>query len=267
MAKFRKKKESDIEKEIEKISAYKDKYIEDLMHKHKIIFEDIKHYYRDVTLLNLELIKSHKDQVGEMKIIEQQLAKEAQSVMSANKKLSLPLRTNRKLTVKLKQDMELYKKEKIQLNESLEQVHEIEEKIKAKKWEYEVFEQKIAKIEENKNKLEKKLAIAVNEVQQKTGFKNLLLQKKIETMDSDVETTNAALREVINSTNLAPEVIGNMKFTIEDVVSRKAKEIEFEQDRSVKLRKCYYDTIKTYEGLLNKYDIPIEELGFVPGEI
>jgi len=266
MERLRKEKEDAIEKEIEKIAAFKDKDVERLIKDHKIAFEDIKGYYRDVTLLNLELIKSHKDQVGEMKKIEQELAKEVQAVTYANKKLSLPLRTNIKLSSKLKQDLELYKKEKLLLKESLENVHVLEEKIKSKKWEKEVLVQKMTATEQKKEKAERKLAVAIQDVQQKVGFNNLLLEKKLETINQDLETTHAALREIINSSNLPPEVIGNLN-TIEDVTAKKQREIEEEQDKSVKLRKCYYDTIQAYETILKKYDIPIEELGFMPGAI
>ncbi|GAB5366150.1 hypothetical protein AAMO2058_001120000 [Amorphochlora amoebiformis] len=267
IARLRKEREAEQEQKTEKIAILKDKFIDHLMDKHKIVFEDIKAYYRDVTLLNLEVIKSHKDQVGEMKLVEQQLAKEVHQVTNANKKLSLPLRMNRKLALKLKSDFELYKKEKILLNESLKYVQNLEKKIKTKKWEQEVLIQKLEQVEKRKDKVDKKLAVACDEVQQRTGFKNLILEKKKEALSFDLDLTNAALREIIVSTDLPTELVGNLKFTVEDVESKRSKEIEEEEDRRIHLRKKYYETIKTYEMLLKKYDIPLEELGFVPAAV
>mmetsp|Transcript_3129 Transcript_3129/g.6121 ORF Transcript_3129/g.6121 Transcript_3129/m.6121 type:complete len:454 (+) Transcript_3129:31-1392(+) len=267
MTRLRKQYNAETEAMKEKIESLKNKFIEELLEKHKVAFENIKTYYRDVTMLNFEFIKSHKDQVGEMKLIEQQLSKDAHFFQNAHKKLSLPLRKHRKLAMTLKQDLEQYQKEKVALRESLDHVHGLEEKIKAKKWEQEVLTQKIEEIVAKEEKVKKRLARDISEVQQKEGFKNLLLEKKIETMNADIDTTNAALKEIMNSTQLPPEVIGNLKFTVEDVVAERTKEIEKEQDKRVQLRKAYYDTIKTYETLLKKYNIPLEELGFVPAAV
>eukprot|EP00472_Partenskyella_glossopodia_P008329 CAMPEP_0197539952 /NCGR_PEP_ID=MMETSP1318-20131121/64296_1 /TAXON_ID=552666 /ORGANISM="Partenskyella glossopodia, Strain RCC365" /LENGTH=461 /DNA_ID=CAMNT_0043098807 /DNA_START=108 /DNA_END=1493 /DNA_ORIENTATION=+ len=267
MDRLRKQKEAEMELDIEKFSSIKDRYIKNLMAKHQKKFEEIRDYYKDITLSNLDKIKTHKDQVAEMKQIEQQLAKEVTAITNANKKLSLPLRMNRKLTLNLRTEYEWYKKDKVELAESLKTVHGLEAKIKDAQWEHEVLQQKLIEVERKRDSIKSKLTKTVEDVQQKVGFKHLLLNKKIQTIDSDIDTTNAALREVINTTNLPPEVVGNLKFTIEDVIQKKSQQIEEEQDKRVRIRKQYYDTIRTYEAILKKYHIPLEELGFVPASI
>ncbi len=254
-------------KEMERISKLKGASIDRLVKQHKSAFDEIKEYYRDVTLLNLELIKTHKAQVGEQKQIEQVLHKDARQLVNAYKKLSQPLRKNRKLEVKLSADYEQYKTEKALLTEALGKIEDLEAKIKDKQWEKEVLVQKISQFVEKKGKLEKKRATAISEAQQKAGFKNLLLEKKLEALNSDIDTTDAVIREVLEKTSLPPEVIGNLKFNTGDVLAKRTKEVERLQDQRVLLRKAYYDSLQSYEALLKKYNIPLEELGFVPATI
>lgn len=53
--------------EIQEIEANKNAHIQDLVRKHQLNFEKMKKYYLDITTSNLDLIKSLKDEVEEMR--------------------------------------------------------------------------------------------------------------------------------------------------------------------------------------------------------
>ena len=65
--------------------------INTLMKNHEKAFSDIKNYYNDITLNNLALINTLKEQVEEMKKKEERLEKQMNEITAENKKLTEPL--------------------------------------------------------------------------------------------------------------------------------------------------------------------------------
>merc|ERR1712096_304206 len=78
--------------EIHEIEERKNQQINQLMKNHEKAFADIKNYYNDITLNNLALINSLKEQIEDMKKNEERLTKEMNEVQSQNRKLVEPLR-------------------------------------------------------------------------------------------------------------------------------------------------------------------------------
>ena len=69
----------------------KNTHINDLMKKHERAFAEIKNYYNDITHNNLDLIKTLKEDVAEMKKREAQNEKLMYEIAQENKRLSEPL--------------------------------------------------------------------------------------------------------------------------------------------------------------------------------
>ena len=59
--------------------------------------------------------------------------------------------------------------------------------MKSLRWEHEVLEQRFAQTQQERDDLYRKFIKAINEVQQKTGFKNALLEKKLRVMEEAIE--------------------------------------------------------------------------------
>ena len=77
--------------EILEIEERKNNHINELMKKHEKAFGEIKNYYNDITHNNLDLIRSLKEEVAEMKKKEIQNEKLMFEIAQENKKLSEPL--------------------------------------------------------------------------------------------------------------------------------------------------------------------------------
>lgn len=248
--------------EVTRLELKKNSHIADLMSKHKRKFDKIKKYYSDITHANLELIKNLKEEVGDMKKKEQAVAKEVAEIRRINKRLSKPLQKNRKLVEELKASLARYKLDKQLLARIQAELKSLEDRIKNLEWEQEVSTQKLHAATEEKEAVEKKLAQTIYEVQQKSGFKNLLLEKKITAMTQDLEKTESALAEVLASTNLHPEIIGDIQHNLEDVLMSKNKATQKLEDQIEDAKRAYARTIQSYEAKLAEYQIPVEELGF-----
>ena len=100
--------------------------------------------------------------------------------------------------------------------------------------------QKFTKLKEEHDELHQKLENTIYNVQQKTGFRNLLLEKKLEAMSQDLEKTESALAEVLASTNLQPEIIGDIKHNLEDVLMAKNKQVQKLEDSLADLKQVSF---------------------------
>merc|ERR1712070_831456 len=77
--------------EILEIEERKNTHITELMKKHEKAFTEIKNYYNDITHNNLDLIKTLKEDVAEMKKKEAQNEKLMTEIAQENKRLYEPL--------------------------------------------------------------------------------------------------------------------------------------------------------------------------------
>ena len=88
-------------------------------------------------------------------------------------------------------------------------------------WEHEVLMQRYKRVESERDSLYKKFHGAVFAVQQKSGFKNLLLEKKLSALESGLEKTEAQLNEVLAQAKLDSSVLGSVSSKLEDVIEAK----------------------------------------------
>ena len=73
-----------------------------------------------------------------------------------------------------------------------------------------VLQQRHAKVESERNQLYSKFEASIYSVQQKTGVRNLLLEKKLSALSSVVEHKEAQLAEVMAASNLDPATLAQL---------------------------------------------------------
>nr|KAF6276904.1 hypothetical protein mPipKuh1_010520 [Pipistrellus kuhlii] len=77
--------------EIHEVEERKNGQISTLMQRHEEALTDMKNYYNDITLNNLALINSLKEQMEDMRKKEEHLEKEMLEVSAQNRRLAEPL--------------------------------------------------------------------------------------------------------------------------------------------------------------------------------
>lgn len=70
-------------------------------------------------------------------------------------------------------------------------------------------------VQAERDELYQKFTKAINEVQQKTGFKNLLLERKLKGLLSLLEQKEVELSEVITASNLDPSALSLVSHKLE----------------------------------------------------
>eukprot|EP00033_Pygsuia_biforma_P001558 GCRY01001757.1.p1 GENE.GCRY01001757.1~~GCRY01001757.1.p1 ORF type:complete len:468 (-),score=123.98 GCRY01001757.1:514-1917(-) len=250
--------------EIHEIEERKNQHIKQLMEKHEKAFGDIKSYYNDITLNNLELIKSLKEQVEEMKKKETSMEKLMYEITQENKRLSEPLKQALREVEELRGKLQNYNKDKLVLTNSKARVKSLESQLKQLEWEKEVLEQRFEKVEKERDDLYEQFVSSIYEVQQKAGFKNLLLEKKLNTISESLEKKEAQLQETIAAANLDPAALGQVTSKLEDILDTKNAQLKEMQFEVAKVSKQHNDMLRTFQAKLQEYGIPPEELGFQP---
>ncbi|KAJ3026547.1 UNVERIFIED_CONTAM: Dynein regulatory complex subunit 4 [Siphonaria sp. JEL0065] len=250
--------------EIHEIEERKNSQINALMKNHDKAFTEIKNYYNDITLNNLALINSLKEQVEEMKKKEERNEKLMADITAENKRLSEPLMAALADCDTLKKQLQHYEKDKMSLQNAKARLKVLEEKHKQLLWEHEVLEQRFSQVEKERNELYEGFVDRIIGVQQRSGFKNLILEKKVESLKETLEKKDLQLNEILKATNLDPAALANLTRRLEEVLELKNQQIKELQYDLAKVTKAHNDMIRVYEAKLTEYSIPIEEMGFKP---
>jgi len=252
--------------EIHEIEERKNGQINTLMKNHEKAFSDIKNYYNDITLNNLALINTLKETVEEMKKKEERMEKQMAEVMAENKRLVEPLQKAREEVDELRRQLSNYDKDKQSLASAKARLKVMDEEFKALQWEHEVLEQRFEKVQVERDELYTRFVKSIHEVQQKSNFKNLLLEKKLSALADTLEKKEAQLNEVLSASNLDPTALTVVTRKLEDVLDSKNSAIKDLQYELARVCKAHNDLLRTYEAKLNQFGVPTEELGFKPLE-
>ncbi len=79
-----------------------------------------------------------------------------------------------------------------------------------------------------------------------------------------METKDAQINQLLAAAKIDPKTLGVIKSTLEEVENLKNEAIKEIQAELKKIREAHSNMVKTYEGKLSEFGIPVEELGFDP---
>eukprot|EP00953_Heterococcus_sp_UTEX-ZZ885_P003135 2217-Heterococcus_DN1.PRE.1 len=179
------------------IEERKNAHIETLMKAHEKAFAEIKNYYNDITHNNLDLIKSLKEEVAEMRRKEQQDEKLMYEIAQENRRMSEPLRRARRDVERLRSELDRYSSEKEDLRSAKARLLITEAQLRAVQWETEVLDQRRAAVAGERDELRGRFAASVGEVQRRSGFRNLLLERKLAALEEEGQKAEACLGEAL----------------------------------------------------------------------
>ena len=104
-----------------------------------------------------------------------------------------------------------------QLAEKQQKIVEAQKEYQSLEWQYEVSLQKYQYIEQEKKQLFEKFHNVVYDVHRKTGLRNLILEKKLETIQESLETKDAQTNQILATARIDPQALGMIRSTLEEV--------------------------------------------------
>merc|ERR1711934_40567 len=239
--------EAEKSRQIKRIEGRKNDHTQRLMKQHEDAFTKIKRYYNDITHNNLDLIKSLKDDVSEMKKKERLDEKKMLQIAAENKRMSEPLKIARADVKRLKKEKSEYEQDKQLLNETKAKLLVIENRFRKLSWEHEVLEQRYAQ--------------SIYNVKQKSGFDNQLIRKKISAVNNSLEQHDAQLLEVVSMAGLEGHGYTD---SLDDIVELKNATVRTLQEELERLINSHNQSVQRYEQEMVNHGVPAEELDFLP---
>eukprot|EP00250_Pteridium_aquilinum_P001330 c1153_g1_i1 orf=158-1591(+) len=247
--------------EVHEVEERKNTHINELMKKHEKAFTEIKCYYNDITQNNLDLIKTLKEDVTDMKKKEAANEKLMYDIAQENKRLTEPLTRALKEVEALKKQLANYEKDKLSLQQSRTALAEHSKQLKNLEFEKGALQQRFDEVRNERDELYNRFENGVFELQQKSNLKNLLIQRKVQVLEENLEKKDAQIAEVTAMANRDPNVIQHAKDAVNHTVDTKNKEIRQLRYELGKMTKAYKDLSTAFKTKLVQYGIPLEEMG------
>ncbi|KAI8437773.1 hypothetical protein MSG28_012005 [Choristoneura fumiferana] len=149
--------------EIAEVEERKNKQLSELIAHHERAFSDLKNYYNDITLNNLGLISSLKQQMEDMQKVKERAEKVARDALAEAKGLREPLEAAIIDNKELKRQMSNYDRDKAALAAKTKQLSSLEKQFEVLKWEYEVLQVRFDRIQVERDELKSRFSRAVLE--------------------------------------------------------------------------------------------------------
>ncbi|XP_022209088.1 dynein regulatory complex subunit 4 [Drosophila obscura] len=247
------------------VEERKNQQIKDLQDHHDGAFNDMKNYYNDITLNNLALIGSMKEQLEQLRKQTERSDRIAADTALENKRLREPLEQANIQLNEYRRKLEFYDRDKQQLSRLKSRNTKLEKKVKGLTWEAETLILRNDSLVAEREGLKERFNDVIVELQQKTGLKNVLLERKIAALMREDEKRSIVLHETIATCapNFA-EKLTSLDERVGNIVDEKNKIIIDLRYEVAKARKAHDDLLETYECKLKQFGVPSDNLGFTP---
>ena len=249
---------------VKRLEDEKEKRIKAIKAQHNNNYNDIKNYYNDITTSNLSLIKQFKEDIQKAQDQEERERQRLEKMIELNQRLKKPLNEARIEIEKLKKDLEewwLIKEEKTRLRD---QISRYEEEYRRMEYEHEVSLQQFAYLEKEKDALFDKYEDVMYDIHQKSGLRNLILEKKKALIQERLEAKDCELNKVLSISNIDEASKRNIAEGLQELIAMKDQMVGELQEDLRQIRAAHVHMVKAYDGKLSEFVIPVEELGFNP---
>lgn len=193
--------------ELEEVEERKNDQIRKLIETHDQAYDELKTYHSQITSEHLALIGSLKEQVTELRQSAEKHEKSLTDLTAENRRLQKPLSQSNAELAELRNKMEHFERDRLALARAKARCATAEKLLDQHKWETEELRMQVAQIGEERDALKMRFEEAVLELQQKTGLKNVLLERKIALLEQETEKREAVFGEVLASAGLEPHTL------------------------------------------------------------
>eukprot|EP00697_Spironema_sp_BW2_P007001 gnl/Spiro4/21195_TR10345_c0_g1_i1.p1 gnl/Spiro4/21195_TR10345_c0_g1~~gnl/Spiro4/21195_TR10345_c0_g1_i1.p1 ORF type:complete len:466 (+),score=158.03 gnl/Spiro4/21195_TR10345_c0_g1_i1:50-1399(+) len=250
--------------EIHQIEERKNAHLIKIIKDHEHAFTQIRSFYNDMTRHNIDSINHHKDEIADLKRQQEASKKTEEQLKRKNLSLTKPLADSQRKVAQLELKLANYEKDKISLAAAKARVADLEKQLKKVSWEYEVLEQRFERTLAEHNDLKDKFESRLYQVHQRSGLKNILLEKKCEQLVGNLQQKEQLLNEVLVRFDLDPAVISHIAAHLDDVLAEKNNTIRDLQLALARVAKSRNDMLRVLESRLSEIGINVREFGIEP---
>ena len=159
-------------------------------------------------------------------------------------------------------DSSTYESDKMALANSRARIQMLTKDIERLKHQQSVKEIKFKKMEQERDMLIEKFDASVHDVRQKTEFRALLLEKKVESLSEVLDRKDGQLCEMLETGDVSDEVLEDITDKVADLLSAKNAVIHNLEYELAKATNAHL--ISIYQAKMNSAGVPENELVFEP---
>lgn len=246
-----------------RIEEMKNTHINALLIDHQASFNEVKSYKINQTRDMLELIKTLRSDIHELKEQKQSDQKEMQRLALENRELVLPLEETQKRQRQLEESLKRFPNDKMALQNRQAQCKRLEESFAEAMKRYRVTEEAYRRAEHDRDDHYCRIHKVVRETKRKTQLaKNTVLEKKLEKLTSLSEEKQAQLSEVILTAKLDPAIVAYVTHKLQNITKASNAKIKESQYQLHEATTLYSETIRVCEAKLLALGIQPEETSF-----
>jgi chromosome segregation ATPase len=261
LEKLREELELRLKVEIHEIEERKNQHINDLMKNHEDAFREMKEYYNDITRENLELIKMHKEKLIDIRAQIETNQKTVDQLKQKMEELERPLAKARHNRDILKKQLATFDKDVMALRNAKARLQVLKKRVKDIKVERKELEEKFLKVEKEKEDMYRKYEMAIEQLRQRTDYKNQVLDDKQNLLQNEYERKEVQLQELVQRSGLDQRTVEDICKKMEEAIEAKNSILRNLKYSLAHATKAYNDAIRVYEAKLVEFGIPAEELG------
>ncbi|KAG5177420.1 growth-arrest-specific micro-tubule binding-domain-containing protein [Tribonema minus] len=253
--------------DVHEIEERKNLHINDLIRNHESAFGQMKTYYNDITNDNLRLIRSLKDELVEMKkkaVANQRLMAD---IGEENKRLTEPLLAAVAEVGDLRARLRDQEKDRLSLANARARLRKYEQELEELGEAYAEAQREFEATEGERDELYESFEGAVRGVQQRSDFRNLMLERKVSALEAGIERSGARLGEAAAAAGLAPDDVARVAGALDAALAARARGVGDLRAELLRASKAYDDALRTCARRLEAAGVPRGEaaaLGFAP---
>ena len=246
--------------ETHEIEERKNEHIKELVLKHEAAFHEIKDYYNDITSNNLDLIKSLKEEVANMKKNENYNIKLMYEIAQENKKLKDPLHKAEKEVESLRHQLANYEKDKMSLKNAKSRLSVLESQYAQLEEDHEKKKKQFCTTQEEKDQLVDRFKESLEAMQEHANRRNSTVDEKLQKLKDDVKSKDTHLAGALQAASLEPVALDIVTRKLEDMLETKNRAIVDLHFELSKVQQQHVDVVKSYEKRSCESQIPTLDL-------
>jgi len=262
LVKLRKDLELKLKVEIHEIEERKNQHINELLRNHEAAFAELKSYYNEITAENLNLIRSQKQRLEELRGSSKVNDKLISEIKGKNRAMEDPIEKNTKLRDDLKYALRLHEKDIMSLDNLRIKFKTLKDKIIKTEREQDIIDARYEQVIKEKKELEDRFENIASEVKNRSDAKNVVLSQKLGVLSDKLEAKEAQTQHLLKTSQMDPNLANQVFSRIQNSIEGKnslTKNLQYSINHATK---AYNDAIRVYEAKLIEFGVPQDELGF-----
>ncbi|XP_042291935.1 dynein regulatory complex subunit 4-like [Thunnus maccoyii] len=236
-----------------------------LMEDHDKKYRSAEEYYSSLQNKLLVDQKELREEFAEVKQQQVRTDRQLSAARRENKRLQECLREAEQKLPKLRKQLEEHNQARTERAMSRARMRVVEQELRDLSIQHELLLQAFEKVQRERDELLQKQTQLILDVQQKSGLKELLLERKLAALTETLEKKEAQLYAALSASNV-DQTAGSAAIKLEEILESKRVAIKALQDDLARDSQEYDNLLHTCKERLKDLGVPLYDFPFSPAE-